>query len=156
MGAPTFFDAHVLRLWRAERARRDARLHLVATGEDEGRPYAERAAALAFYGRHGAVGDAMPASWPSAPPPPSTTPDSERMPPAGSSCPVCFEDFVDVLPSPDPASRAPPGRWARGDERCPHALCRGCDIGVQRAARVTATRCPECRRPRRLAVRAPP
>ena len=141
--------AHVARAWRAERERRGGRLYLVATDECEGRPYAERAAALAFYGRMGAVGGVMPAPWVDAAP-------STQLPPAGEHCPVCLADFTDEWPSPDPNSRAPPGRWADGAVRCQHALCRDCDLGVQRASRDVRRRCPECRRARRSVIAAPP
>ena len=147
--------AHVLRAWRAERERRGGLLCLVATDECEGRPYAERAAALAFYGRCGAVGGSMPPPWVDAGAstllPPALTPGDRE-----SQCAVCLSDFTDSLPSPDPDSRAPPGRWAEGDVRCPHALCRVCDLDIQRGPNAQAQRCPECRRARRAAVAAPP
>ena len=41
----------VHRLWSSERARRGGRLYLLSTLPDEGRPWAERPRALAFYGR---------------------------------------------------------------------------------------------------------
>ena len=54
-------------------------------------------------------------------------------------CPVCYEDFSDPLPTPDPESRAPVGRWLHP---CPHALCRGCDERIQP---LVNNSCPECR-----------
>ena len=68
----------------------------------------------------------------------------------------CFAQDREQCTSPDPNSRAPPGRWADGAVRCQHALCRDCDLGVQRASRDVRRRCPECRRARRSVIAAPP
>ena len=106
---------------------------------------AERARALAFYGRGGALGS-MPASWPSVAAAASVAAQTDE-----TSCPVCLDDFADLLPSPDPSSRAPPGRWAEAGVRCPHAVCRECDAGLQRST----ARCPICRRARLERVSLP-
>ena len=58
---------------------------------------------------------------------------------ADDTCPVCYDDYVDMLPTPDPLSRSCPGLW---HEPCPHAVCRGCDVGVQASANPA---CPMCR-----------
>ena len=73
-------------------------------------------------------------------------------PPVEDSCAVCFADFSDLLPTPAPDSRAPPGRWAAGGVRCPHALCRECDANIQRGRK---PRCPVCRRARLETVLLP-
>ena len=64
-----------------------------------------------------------------------------------ASCPVCFEDFSSVLPTPDELSRSPPGRWACGNANplLNHAVCRGCDADLQSRLRPAQRRCPICR-----------
>ena len=106
--------------WTALCALKGGALYLAGYDPDRRHAWGERCAALAA-----GVGEAAP-----------DHPDR--------ACPVCLEDFSDVLPTPDQASRAPPGRWA-----CPnanlllrHALCRGCDADVQGRPR---NRCPICR-----------
>ena len=136
--------ALVRRLWRAERTRRGGHLWLLATPSQDGWPWAERARALAFYGCGGALG-VMPNAWPGAPAAPPVDTDPDRCPAIEDSCAVCFSAFSDLLPTPAPDSRAPPGRWAEGGVRCPHAICRECDATVQRAHN---SRCPICRRAR--------
>jgi hypothetical protein len=75
--------------------------------------------------------------------------DAEGFPPPenpDAACPVCFEDFSSDLPTPDEASRSPPGRWAcPGQPRLRHAVCRGCDADLQSRPRAAQRRCPICR-----------
>ena len=60
-----------------------------------------------------------------------------------TACPVCLESYTDLLPTPDPQSRAPPGGWncPHGNPNLQHAVCRECDAGLEGRA----TRCPICR-----------
>ena len=132
----------VRRLWSSECERRGGRLYLLSTLPDEGRPWAERPCALAFYGRRGAVGF-VPQPWPNVAPAPPLT-DDRTAPAVEDTCAVCLAPYSDILPSPDPDSRAPPGRWGVGGVRCPHAICRECDASLQEAR----ARCPICRNAR--------
>ena len=133
----------VHRLSSSERARRGGRLYLLSTLPDEGRPWAERPRALAFYGRRGAIG-LVPQPWPNVAPAPPLT-DDRTEPAVEDACAVCLSPYSDILPSPEPDSRAPPGRWGAGGVRCPHAVCRECDASIQGSAQAG---CPICRRAR--------
>ena len=66
-----------------------------------------------------------------------------------TSCPVCMEDYVSPLPTPDDSSRAPPRRWACTTENAWHAVCRGCDLVIQNSAN---KKCPICRAPRAVFI----
>ena len=133
------------REWRAERERCNGRLWLIISPPGEGRPWAERAEALASYGARGVVIDGD--TWQV----PDNTPVGVILSRGGTthgvtnSCPVCLSDFADVLPSPDPLSRAPPGRFGTDAQRCCHAACRKCDATVQR---IVGGGCAVCRAPR--------
>ena len=69
-------------------------------------------------------------------------PDYSHLPtataPADTECPVCLNDFSDVLPRPEMTSRATGGLFD-----CAHAVCRACDTRIQ--ASQNAHRCPLCR-----------
>ena len=66
---------------------------------------------------------------------------------ADSDCPVCLQPLTDMLPTADARARAPSGRWS-----CVHAVCRDCDLAVQRSAN---SRCPLCRAVRVVRVCRP-
>ena len=98
-------------------------------------PWGERASALAAYGAgYGFFGDLPPSyalAQPTAPPVPPWADEAD--------CPVCYETYTDVWPSPDGMSRARPG-WACQGRK--HAICRDCDRELQNRAN---TKCPLCR-----------
>ena len=124
--------ARILSLLNAARAHRG---HVWVAGFDEHRLHAfgERATALAAFGSMPRPGG-LPQGWvPAAPPDPLW---------AGEDCSVCLVAFSSPWPTQDANSRAAPHRW-----HCPHAVCRGCDAGVQRAAN---SKCPLCRALRRV------
>ena len=140
------------RAWRAERARSGDRLWLLASPPGQGLPWAERAEALASYGARGVVIDGD--TWQV----PRNTPIGVTLSNGGTAdgvanyCDVCCRDFSDILPSPDPLSRAPPGRFGTDAQRCCHATCRKCDAVLQRTQ---GGGCPVCRAPRIAGARLP-
>ena len=113
------------------------------------RPYgwAERAEALAAYGRSSGFWGDLPPTYASASPRAPAVPEWV----SDDHCPVCLDAYTDEWPSPDPNSRAPPGRWAcrrdGTDRPVNHAVCRSCDARVQRMPRPI---CPLCRADRRV------
>ena len=125
--------ASALRAYRDARYARRGQLWLA--GYAPVNVWAERALALACYGRRQGAFALPPSIAPTAPPPPW----------AGDDCPVCLSAYDDPWPAPGCVSRAPEGRWACPS--LPHAICRDCDARV--AANVHNNRCPVCRQPRR-------
>ena len=123
-----------------DRARARAPLWLSGAAAHSGLPWADRAAAIATLCLpdmvFGSVGPAL-ALRPHAPMP------------APDECCVCYGDFSEPLPSAAMDSPALAGRFA-----CQHALCRACDLDLQR--RPSAERCPLCRQPRRVWLPARP
>ena len=140
------------RAWRAERERCGGRLWLLVSPPGQGLPWAERAEALASYGARGVLIDGD--KWHV----PHNTPIGVALSHGGTAhgvtnvCSVCYCDFSDVLPSPDPLSRAPPGRFGTDSQRCCHAACRKCDAILQL---MHAGGCPVCRAPRIASARLP-
>ena len=112
------------------------RLYLAGWRASTRVPWGERSIALAML----AAGAAAPTCFGTPPPSWATVPIAPLpQPTADDTCPVCYDDYVDMLPTPDPLSRSCPGLW---HEPCPHAICRGCDISVQASANLS---CPMCR-----------
>ena len=69
-------------------------------------------------------------------------------PPVSTVCAICIDDYDDVLPATGVIAPTAAGHFA-----CPHALCRECDLRVQRSQN---TKCPMCRAPRLHCVPARP
>ena len=61
-------------------------------------------------------------------------------PPVSTVCAICIDDYDDVLPATGMLAPTAAGHFA-----CTHALCRACDLRVQRSQN---TKCPMCRAPR--------
>ena len=124
-GAPRHLCTHIYSALFENGGVRCHLLREVPYGYDPGVrfPWGERATALATIEGH----------------PPQEVPDTY--------CPVCFDDFTSALPTPDPQSRAPPGRWACPmDNPClKHAVCRECDSHLQARPSRAQQRCPICR-----------
>ena len=116
----------VRRLWSSECERRGGRLYLLSTLPDEGRPWAERSCALAFYGRRGAVGF-VPQPWPSVAPAPPLT-DDRTAPAVEDTCAVCLEPLSSRTatscppPTPTRALRRVVGAWGGCAARMPSAV----------------------------------
>ena len=118
-------------LWRQLGAATGGRLWLTTAVDSVTHVWAQRAAALAFFGARGLWSLPRPpgATWaavPIAPPLVSHDPDT---------CAICLEDYSDRLPTHDATSRSMPGHWIT----CAHCVCRAC-IG-----RMGGVRCPICR-----------
>ena len=69
-------------------------------------------------------------------------------------CCVCAEDYTSLLPTPDPQSMAPPGRFACAAVAYAlrHSVCRDCDLTLQ-GLNAHQRRCPFCRADRLLFLR---
>ena len=69
-------------------------------------------------------------------------------------CCVCADTYTSLLPTPDPQSMAPPGRFActGAAYALRHSVCRECDSMLQ-GLRAHQRRCPFCRADRLLFLR---
>ena len=160
--------AAVVLAWRAERARRNGNMWLIVSPPAAGNPFAERAEALAYYGGRGVriesqtwvvpvdtpVGVALTDTGGAAPARCEICAGRCRckpMRPLPERCMVCMTELYDALPTDDPDSRAPPGRFGRDTDRCCHATCRTCDALLQGRG----DPCPICRAPRAVHVALP-
>ena len=130
--------AEVRRLWRRLRDATSGQAWIVAAVDTWTHVWAQRAAALAHYGHRGVweVGPAalLPAHWASTPIAPPLVQDQTDC----TDCPICMEDYTDLLPSQDATSRSMPGRWVCDR----HCVCRAC------AEALVDPRCPICRQGR--------
>ena len=130
--------AEVRSLWSQLRDATSGQAWIMASVDTRTHVWAQRAATLAHYGHRGIweVGPAalLPACWASTPVAPPLAQDQSDC----ADCPICMDDYTDLLPSQDATSRSMPGCWVCDR----HCVCRGCDDTL------IGQRCPVCRQAR--------